>query len=312
MQKQKIIIIAGVILALMAVFMTKTYIDQERRRAFDEAKKKVAGMQANISKNQSQVLVATRDIPKGATIDEGSVEANVVPEQYRQPQAVSSIDRILGMVTVVSIAKGEQITLTKLVQSRQFGGLAEGTPVGKRAITISVDNLASLAGMIKPGDYVDVIAMVLVPVQTSEGKQSSQVAVMPLFQNVLVLAIGQETGAPSRGTVSSRGRYSSEEDKKSGSSGAVPLITIALSPQEANLIAFVQEQGKIRLTLRSPADSRIESTQPASWDTLFKYIMPQQEQVGKSEVKELTREPVNTEYVEIYRGVNKEKVPLSK
>ncbi|MBU2258699.1 MAG: Flp pilus assembly protein CpaB, partial [Candidatus Omnitrophica bacterium] len=175
MQKQKIIIIAGAILALMAVFMTKAYIDQERQKVFAEAKKKIAGMQANISKNQSQVLMATRDIPKGSTIAEDSVEVKVIPDQYRQPQAVTSIGRVMGMVTIASIAKGEQIILTKLVQSRQLGGLAEGTPIGKRAITISVDNLASLAGMINPGDYVDVIAMVAVPVQTAEGKQSSQI-----------------------------------------------------------------------------------------------------------------------------------------
>ncbi|MBU2258803.1 MAG: hypothetical protein KJ926_06775, partial [Candidatus Omnitrophica bacterium] len=142
----------------------------------------------------------------------------------------------------------------------------------------------------------------------------SQIAVMPLFQNVLVLAIGQVTGVPPRGGAESSGgggRYSAEEDKKSGI-GAVPLITIALSPQEANLIAFVQEQGKIRLTLRSPADSRIEFTQPASWDTLFKYIMPQQEQISKPGAKELIKEPINIEYVEIYRGANKEKVILPK
>lgn len=310
MQKQKIMLIAGVVLAMMAVFMTKAYIDQERQKALNDAKKKIANMQANIPKSQVQVLVASKDIPKGSVISEGSIEVSVIPEQYRQPQAVSSVERILGMITVVQMEKGEQVTLTKLAQAKQAGGLAEGTPIGKRAVTVSMDTISALAGMIKPGDYVDVMAMVPIPVQTADFKQATQIAVMPLFQNVLVLAVGKEIGAPSKSAGSS-GRYSQEETKKD--SGSAPLITLALGPQEANLIAFVQEQGKIRLTLRSPADSRIESTQPASWDTLFRYIMPQQESTSKPEIKELPKEMTTaTEYIDIYRGLNKEKIPLSK
>lgn len=299
MQRQKIIIIIGVLLALMAVFMTKAYIDQQRQQVIDEAKKKIASIEQNISKNEVKVLVANKDIPRGAVIAADSMDSSVIPEQYRQPQAVSSADRAIGMVAVVPISKGEQISLNKLVQPRQLGGLAEGTPVGKRAITIAVDSISAVGGLVKPGDYVDVIALVPVPVQTADGKQVNQMAVMPLFQNILVLAVGQDTGSIS----SAVGKK--ETDRKTESS---PLITLALEPQDANLIAFVQEQGKLRLTLRSPADSQMQATQPASWDTLFKYLMPAQKDLPKPEAKDLAA----ADYVEIYRGLNKEKVPLSK
>jgi len=302
MQKQKIIIIIGVVLALIAVFMTKTYIDQQRQQVIADAKIKIASMEQNISKNEVKVLVANKDIPRGAAISAENLETTTIPEQYRQPQAVSTLDRVFGMVTVAPIAKGEQISLSKLVQPKELGGLAEGTPVGKRAITISIDNLAALAGMIKPGDYVDVIALLPVPVQMPDGKQVNQMAVMPLFQNVLVLAIGQDIGVLSSVSAGRRG-----EAERRSSEGS-PLITLALAPQEANLIAFVQEQGKLRLTLRSPADSQTQATQPASWDTLFRYLMPPKQEIAQPETKEAT----TTEYVEIYRGLNKEKIPLSK
>jgi len=302
MQRQKIIIIIGIVLALMAVFMTKAYIDQQRQQVVDEARKKIATIEQNISKNEVKVLIANKDIPRGAIITTENLQTNVIPEQYRQPQAVSSADRALGMVAVVLISKGEQITLSKLAQPRQLGGLAEGTPVGKRAITIAVDNISALGGLVKPGDYVDVIALVPVPVQTAEGKQVNQMAVMPLFQNVLVLAVGQDIGV----ITSSANAGKTAEKKSEGS----PLITLALEPQEANLIAFVQEQGKLRLTLRSPADSQTLVTQPASWDTLFRYLMPPQKEkeLTKPEAKDIAA----TDYVEIYRGLNKEKIPLSK
>jgi len=301
MQRQKIIIIIGIVLALAAVFMTKAYIDQQRQQVVAEAKKKIANIEQNISKSQAKVLVANKDIPKGAIITAESLNTSVIPEQYLQPQAVSSAERILGMVAVLPIAKGEQVTLSKLVQPRQSGGLAEGTPIGKRAITISVDSLAGLGGMIKPGDYVDVIALVPVPVMTAEGKQVNQIAVMPLFQNVLILAVGQDTGSIS---AASSGKKAQEGERRSENS---PLITLALGPQEANLVAFVQEQGKLRLTLRSPADAQVvQPIQPASWDALFKYVLPQQQ-----ESKPVSDAAAPT-FVEIYRGLNKEKVPLAK
>jgi pilus assembly protein CpaB len=301
MQRQKIIIIIGIVLALAAVFMTKTYIDQQRQQVIAEAKKKIAYIEQSLPKSQVKALIASRDIPKGAIIKADSLDTSIIPEQYLQPQAVSSAERVLGMVAVLPIAKGEQITLSKLVQPRQLGGLAEGTPIGKRAVTISVDSLSGLGGMIKPGNYVDVIALLPVPVTTADGKQVNQIAVMPLFQNILVLAVGQDTGTIS---ASSGGKKAQEGERRSDSS---PLITLALSPQEANLIAFVQEQGKLRLTLRSPADAQVvQSIQAASWDTLFRYMLPQQGAGSQAS------DAAAADYVEIYRGLNKERVPLAK
>ncbi len=299
MPRQRLILITGIILALLAVVMIKVYLNQQRRSVQEQAKRALAQIQAN----QTAVLVAKADIARGTVIEADLLDTAIIPNQYIQPQAVSSLDRIAGMVAIASISKGEQITLSKLAQAKHVGGgvLAEITPVGKRAITISVDNIASLAGMIKPGDYVDVIAMLPVPVQGQGGQQATQVAVLPLFQNILVLAVGQETSPLAQQV---ERRYKKEETKESS-----PLITLALSPQEANLIAFAQEQGKIRLALRSPVDSQIQPVQPASWDTLFQYVMPKQTAAKPGIKKE---EAEATGYVEIYRGLNKERIPLSK
>ena len=304
MQKQKIILIAGIALGLIAVFMVNVYITQQRQMAVEEAKRKVESIKADLQTNQTPVLMAKEDIPAGSQINPEKLEVKIVPNQFVQPQAVTSLDRIAGMLTIAPISKGEQVTLSKLsFKQAAGGGLAGVTPVGKRAITISVDNISSLAGMIKPGDYVDVIAAVPVPVPVQGSQQvATQAAVIPLFQNVLILAVGQEINAVAP-PPQDQGRYASSQPQRENSS----VITLALTPQEANLIAFVQEQGKIRLILRSPADSQVQPQQPASWETLFQYIMPQN--AAKSgEVQETKVE--EKPYVEIYRGLNKEKVPL--
>jgi pilus assembly protein CpaB len=291
MPRQKIILIIGVALALVAVVMVKVYLDQQRRLAQEMAKRTLEKSQVN----QTTLLVATVDIPQGAAVEQNSVDKKTVPNQFVQPGAVTSFDRISGMLAIAPISKGEQITLSKLSYQRTGENLASVTPAGKRAISIPVDSIASVGGMVKPGDYVDLIAMLNVPITTADGKQMVQNAVLPLFQNVLVLAVGQEISS----LATAQGRYRKTTEVS-------PLITLALSPQEANLVAFVQEQGKIRLVLRSPTDTKVEPMQPASWDTLFQYLMPPPQQA-----EEPKPEPA-AGYVEIYRGLNKEKVPLTK
>ncbi len=101
------------------------------------------------------------------------------------------------------------------------------------------------------------------------------------------------------------GRYIFTFSSRSVSILSKSLMTLALSPQEANLIAFVQEQGKVRLTMRSPADAKVEPMTPASWESLFQYIAPQKQGDNLPAAD-------TTEYVEVLRGLNKEKVPLSK
>ncbi len=302
--KQKLFLIIGLILGIVALVMIKTYIDQEKSVERERVSRAISKMQTD----QTAVLMARQDIPQGEVIEPNMFEPAIVPNQYLQSQAVTSVDKIAGMTTTAPIAKGEQITLSKLnsaagtsaSSTRRLGGgaLAGSTPTGKRAITISVDNIAALGGMIAPGDYVDVLATIPLPAQTADGQQFNQSAVVPLFQNVLVLAIGQEIVAPT----APEGRYKKEEKK-----GFSPLITLALTPQEANLTAFVQEQSKIKLLLRSPADTAIEPVRAGNWDALFQYLMPKKEESTESTVEEPKPE---IKYVEVYRGLNKEKVPL--
>jgi pilus assembly protein CpaB len=300
--KKLMFIVGGVLLLAVAFFLINNEMQRQQEESMQKAKKAFQKMQAD----QTAVLVAKKNIPKGAALQSSMLDTKIFPNKYVQPQAVTSLDRISGMVAIMDIAQDDQITLSKVAgtQISAGAGLASVTPMGKRAISIAVDNIASLSGMIKAGNYVDIIALIQVPVQTPEGKTETQVAVIPLFQNVLVLAVGQDTGGQ---VAASQSRYA--EKAETGSSGNA-LITVALTPQEASLIAFVQEQGKIRLTLRSPADANVEQIQPANWQTLFQYISPRRPETEGETGPAVVVEQVPT--VEIYRGLNKETVPLSK
>ncbi|MCX5709653.1 MAG: Flp pilus assembly protein CpaB [Candidatus Omnitrophica bacterium] len=292
LQKQQIILIIGIGLALIAIFMIKVYLDEQNRAARLRAKQELEAIQAN----QTPVLIAKKDIAQGVVIDPDWLEAKIVPNNRVEGGAVKSVDRISGMLTVAPISKGEQVTLDKLSFKRS-GDLASLTPVGKRAITIVADNASTLVGMIKAGDYVDVIALVNIPIQVVEGRPVTQLTSIPLFQNVLILAVGQETGGTAP-AMEQLARYGKQQATESSA-----LITLALSPKEAGLLSFVQEQGKIRLVLRSPTDAKVEPTQLATWDTLFQYVMPPQQRAD---------EPKPISFIEVYHGLQKERVPVYK
>lgn len=297
MNRQRLILITGIVLAILAVFLVKVYIDQNNQINMKRAQMLIQQER----QNQASVLVAKQEIPKGTAVTQDMVAPAIVPNEFVQPQAVTTLDRIDGMVTIAPIAQGEQVSLSKLAfPSRTSGGLASVTPIGKRAISMQIENIEALSGMVKPGDYVDIIALLPIPVQTEEEKTTTQVAVVPLFQNVLVLAVGREIGAEPQTK-----RYAEGEEQQQQT---VNSVTVALGVQEASLLTFVSEQGKLRLVLRSPSDSQIEPVSPASWDTLFQYIMPKQPEPVVEPQKDTGPEPEG--YIEIYRGMEKERVPI--
>ncbi len=295
MQRQKLFLIIGVALSAIAMVLIWQTIQQEKINAQKKAEEVIKQQLANAT----SVLVAKRDIPRGTTIDpQQHLDTKVIANSYVEAGAQTSDQRVAGMVAGIDIPQGQQITINKLVSSgTATGGLASATPVGKRAITISVDNIASLAGMLRPGNRVDLIALLPIPAQGADGKQANQLATFPLFQNILVLAVGQETGAVEAPV----GRYTEKKE----TTGGTPLITLALAPQEANLVTFVQEQGKMRLILRSPSDPKVESLRPATWESLFAYVMPPPPPPPP-------KVEAPKEYIEIYRGLKRDKIEVAK
>lgn len=271
------LIVAGVA-GLIAMLLINNYVQQQT----EEAKKRAISAQ----KNLSTVVVAKQDIPAGTALKESLLKEETVYKDMLQPRVAISIDRVIDKITLAPISKGEQVLLNKISLSGQEGSLSMKVPSGKRAITIPVDNISSVGGMVRPGDHVDIVGMVPIPAVNAEGKQVTQMTTMPLFQDVLVLAVGQEfTSLPGA--------------KKEEKEASALVITLALSAQEANLVAFVQEQGKIRLILRSPGDTQVQPVAPASWDTLFRTVMPQAFTQPQEDAKPQKK-------VEIYRGLQKE------
>lgn len=286
-------LIIAVASAFIATILVITWLNQQQRRMAEDMSKRFKELHSNTV----DAIYAKADIPKGKIISEDMIFTKPMTKSSLPIEAATSVARVIDRISAVNIKEGSIIQLD-MVGPPVAGEytLAMKTPIGKRAISVPVDNISSLVGMIKPGDYVDVISLILLPAMV-EGKQAAQPATVPLFQNVQVLAVGSQLGRPQEAEISLRRRR-----EEPGLKESVPLITLALSPEETNLLAFVQEQGKIRLVLRSPADAKTEVVQPANWETLLKYLYP------NIDLHPVEEEPSQ---VEVMRGFKKEMMPIT-
>lgn len=273
-------LIVAIILGLSAVFLSNRYFQKKEKELFQGTKPK-------------PVLVAARDISIDVIVKKSDIKIAQIPTKFIQPSAIHSEKAVVGKMTTAFILKGEQIVSTKLVSPEKGKWLAIKTPPKKRAVTISANSVTGVAGLLKPGDYVDILGTFDLIKAGEGGRQEIQSVSIPLFQNVLVLAVNQEMSKFSLPQKNKKGRFEQEKE--------VSTVTLALSPQEAENLVFAEEKGKIRLLLRSPKDEQIAPLSVVNFNTLLQNF-------SSSIPSKKTQKIKKKENVEVFRGLEKEDV----
>ncbi len=150
-------------------------------------------------------------------------------------------------------------------KEKKFVSLAMRMPPGKRALTLQIESLGAVGGLLSPGDYVDIIAQMNVPavsgslnVKDKEKERKDSVTAM-IFQNIQVLAVNTNIDEP--------GAYEAQQNN------AALKITFAVTPEEASLLSFAEKNGKLELALRSPNEKKPAMISAASWVTLAEYVI---------------------------------------
>jgi Flp pilus assembly protein CpaB len=133
------------------------------------------------------------------------------------------------------------------------------TPAGKRAYTVRIDPLSAVGGMINPGDFIDILAHMNMPDPVTNKTEKITSIV---FQYVKVLAVGTNLQAT--------GGYEQQQ-----AAGALN-ITLALSPEEAGLMSFMEKNGQLQMVLRAPSETAVEQLQKADWQNLADYVYDKQ------------------------------------
>lgn len=242
--RRTLILIGAIVIGGLAAFLTMNY---------------VRGVESeNAASNQLvEVLVATGPIPKGANADEVIAAGRVALAERRRADLPAAVVRrnaeIAGQVAAVDLTGGEIITTSMFVADTQLSG-SKGTSLdkGNVAITISVDEAAGVAGLIQPGDSINILAE-LAPAETGEGAGTGlrnegggyglATPSVYAFQDVKVLAVGQSLGVPVASTDGT--------EPAAPAGGGSGLITVQLPPGQAALLAGVRNSN-LYLTLNRP------------------------------------------------------------
>ncbi|MBI2195297.1 MAG: Flp pilus assembly protein CpaB [Planctomycetes bacterium] len=223
------------------------------------------------------VLAARRALPKGQPLAGGEedLESRTVPENLVGPNHVlpHQQHRLAGMRPVVNIERGEVLLWTYFVSPTEIHDeVGERLREGERAVSVKVDQISGVAGLILPNSRVDVLGTFAEPDQG--GRRGGGHYTRPLLYNVPVLAIDNQ--------VSLLGIQSDQRARQGGYSS----VTLAVNPAAARLLIFAQAHGQISLVLRRPADTGIESATevltPENLDAVADRLIQEQRDAARS------------------------------
>lgn len=194
---------------------------------------------------------ASKRIAPRSAIEANMIQKRLIPQsQYFSGQATSDVS-VLGKVSKTTMLPGEPILLEKLDVPQAFSGLSFSIPEGKRAVSIRVNELSDFAGLIQPGDRVDVV----LTYQTGGVKKS-----LVIVQNEEILAIDQNVKNASE--ILDLIKPKKSEMVKASSH----VVTFALPIEKAQRLILANQQGELTLVLRSFKDWAMAETEAPSAD----------------------------------------------
>ncbi len=230
MNTRRTTLLIAIILAVGTGWLTLSYI---------------SSLRSNTPNGQpTQVLVASADIPARERITATMFHADTRPASALEPGAFTDPARVIGSLALVTIPAGSQLTASQ-VGTNVISALPVRLEPGMRAVSIPIDRVKGVSGLIQPGDRVDVIA---IPPKIGDVPPKAAT----ILRGIRVLAVGSAMEAPSA---------TPSPDEQNAAT-----ITLEVNPKQANLLAWADADTTLRLALRSPREPiRSEPLQEVSF-----------------------------------------------
>ena len=179
-----------------------------------------------------RVVVANADLSLGSELRPDDLKTIEWPASAVPEGSFEDASKLLGRGLVASVVRHEPILPGKLSSKEAGSGLPPIIPPGKRAMSVRVNEVIGVAGYVLPGTRVDVVATQN-PTNKAEDMTSKVV-----LSNVQVLTAGTRV----------------EHDTKDGKPMQVTVVTLVVTPDEAERLTLASTEGKIQLALRNPLD----------------------------------------------------------
>ena len=179
----------------------------------------------------TETVVEARDLPLGRVLTVEDVKLIAWPAQSAPENISTSVEEVLGRGLITPVVLNEPLLSAKMAVKEAGGGLAIVIPEGMRALSVRVDEVIQVAGFVLPGTRVDVFVTI------DPGQQQNNPMTKLILQNVPVLTANQivqmtEDGEPATATV----------------------VTLLVSPQDAERLILAATRGRIQLGLRNTLD----------------------------------------------------------
>jgi pilus assembly protein CpaB len=221
MKRGGVALVVAVLLAVAAAASVFLYVNSVKQRA-------------ETGGGTVAVVVSKEDIPANIDLDpliaDGVFEMRSVLRDDLVQGSLTDLYQLEGQRTAYPILAGEQIAAARLQGALQAAGGALGIPAGEQAVALTLEPQRVVGTALQQGDNVTVYGTFAM---TGERPERSSVQTRTLVPETQVLAIALP------------------ESSTAGSSGSA-TVTLALTPEEAQVIIFAQERGTIWLSLLPP------------------------------------------------------------
>lgn len=192
------------------------------------------------------ILRARKPIARGELLTDDALVAASVPASYLEARAVRASDRakVRGLRIAAALETQDGLLWSDLSVSQQHRDLSSLIQPGNRAVSVQAslgDERGAGTQLIRPGDYVDVLA-------TLQSRADDKLVSALLLQRVLVLAVGAVTDP--------------QLMRASGGDAGGDQLTLSVKLEEAQLLALARERGKLSVMLRQPDDTRVVEGAP--------------------------------------------------
>jgi pilus assembly protein CpaB len=216
-------------LAVVAAFLAAVVV-------FSALRTREAQMQKAMAQTVD-IVVASRELSLGDRLDPSDVKLarwarDSVPEgAFTDPAAV------LNSYARIELVPGQPILRRNLVGSEKVAGVMPLViPPGMRAMSVPVDEVSDIAGFVKPHTRVDVVVSI-----SSPGQQVRAFSRIVL-QNIEVLAVAQQI------------------DKGKDEPEVAKVVTLLVTPREAEELGLASREGTLRLVMRNYNDDKVVAT----------------------------------------------------
>lgn len=204
-------------------------------------------------------VVAVRDLPMGSMITPDDVRLVAWPASSPVSKGFTTIESVLNRGLISSVVANEPLTETKLAPLEAGAGLPPSITEGMRAVSVKVNEVIGVAGFVVPGTRVDL----MVTLRREADKDSMTRVVV---SDVQVLTAGT--------------RYD-QEKARDGQPIPTSVVTLLVTPSDAERIALAANEGSIMLTLRNPLDRKQTETNGIRTAALFGQPPPPAPRTGE-------------------------------